>query len=188
VIVQQALAARIERAEGAFIAACSRAVGSRTGESVFQVPVAGGFATYAGTDSPFNKIAGTGFDGLPTDDQLAHVEKQYDTYGSPASFEISTLADPAIFELLTDRGYLLVGFEDVLVSHLTVTTEPVDGIEVIRADDQLDVWMDVRCRVGPARRHRRGASARQLPPQRTGDRRAGGHRRGRESVPRRDRR
>lgn len=90
-------------------------------------PVAGGFATYAGADSPFNKIVGTGFDGLPTDDELAHLETQYDTHASPAGFEISTLADPAIFELLTARGYLLVGFEDVLVpasTRVPVRTSP----------------------------------------------------------------
>lgn len=143
-IVDQALAARIEREEAAFIAACCRAVGSRTGGPAFELPVAGGFATYAGADSPFNKVVGTGFDGLPTDDELALVEQQYDAYGSAAAFEISTLADPAIFELLTARGYLLVGFEDVLVAHLTArATEPVDGIEVMRAEDRLDVWMHV---------------------------------------------
>lgn len=142
-IVDQALAARVERAEGAFIAACSRAVGERTGEPSFQLALTGGVASYAGPDSPFNKVAGTGFDGLPGEAELAAVEQRYDEVGAPVSFEISTLADPEIFALLTARGYLLVSFEDVLVAALGEVTAPAADIEVRRAEDDLGTWLDV---------------------------------------------
>lgn len=143
-IVDQALAARIERAEGAFIAACSRAIESRHGVAAFQEPVAGGIASYAGPESPFNKVAGTGFDGLPSTTELSSIEERYDTVGAAVSFEISTLGDPEIFELLTARGYLLVSFEDVLVCELgDRRPRPAAGIEVRRAEDELETWMAI---------------------------------------------
>ncbi|MFL6060825.1 MAG: GNAT family N-acetyltransferase [Marmoricola sp.] len=142
-IVDQVLAARIERAEGAFIAACSRAACARTGVASFQVPLAGGIASYAGPGSPFDKVAGVGFDGLPEEDALAAIEQRYDEVGAAVSFEISTLADPAVFELLTARGFLLVGFEDVLVATLGDEPGPHADIEVRRAEDELATWTEV---------------------------------------------
>ncbi len=143
-IVDQDLAAQIERAEGEFIAACTRAVGRRSGEDVFALPVAGGVATYAGPDSPFDKVAGCGFDGLPSEGELDRIEAAYADRKAPVSFEISTLADPAVFEMLTGRAYRLVSFEDVLVCAVDrVDEEPVPGIDVRRAEDDLTGWLDV---------------------------------------------
>ncbi len=141
-IVDQDLAARIERAEADFIVACSAAVGTRTGAAAFQQPVAGGFATYAGADSPFTKVVGTGFAAPPSDDELDLVEERYAGTGAPVGFEIASLADPGIHELLTRRGYLLVGFEDVLVCDLAGRgSSRSNGIDVAVTTD-MAVWFD----------------------------------------------
>jgi len=141
--VSTELAARVERVEAAFMRACSQAAAERYRVASFQVPVAGGVATYAGPDSPFNKVAGAGFDALPTDDELSEVERRYAVHGAAVNFEVSTLAEPALGELLSRRGYQLVSFENVLLRQLLdPLPEVAAGITVRRVED-LDGWLAV---------------------------------------------
>jgi GNAT superfamily N-acetyltransferase len=57
-----ALAERVERAEAQLIAAGSEAAHRRTTDTAgFVLPIAGGVASFAEEDSPFNKVAGLGF-------------------------------------------------------------------------------------------------------------------------------
>jgi GNAT superfamily N-acetyltransferase len=147
--VDEKTAARIERAEAELIAACSRATASRVGVDAFQVPLRFGYATYAGPESPYNKVAGVGFDGVPDHDELAEVEHRYAERGAPVSFEVSALADPLLVDRLGERGYRLVSFENVLV--LDLDHEPPAaprGVTVLRepaADDSgwFATWLDV---------------------------------------------
>jgi ribosomal protein S18 acetylase RimI-like enzyme len=145
VFVDEHLAARVERAEAELMAASSRAIGERHGLPDFQIPLCGGFATYAGPDSPFNKVAGLGFQGVPTDEELSEVEQRFADHDAPVSVELSTLADPALAAFLTERGYQLVGFENVLLRRLDSPTSdelPAD-IDVRRAEDRIEAWLDV---------------------------------------------
>jgi ribosomal protein S18 acetylase RimI-like enzyme len=129
------LAARIERAEAELIAGAARA---RDG---FVTPIAGGFACFAEPGSPYNKVAGLGFDGLPG---LGAVEREFAERGAPVQVEVAHLADPAVGALLLDRGYRLEGFENVLGRGLQELPERVPGIEVRRSgDDELEAWLDV---------------------------------------------
>jgi GNAT superfamily N-acetyltransferase len=128
---------------------CSLAAGARFGVAHFQVPLRGGFATYAGPESPYNKVAGVGFDGVPDDAELHDLEQLYAEHGAPVSFEVSTLADPGVVQKLTGRGYRLTSFEDVLVRGLDdeQATTP-DDIEILRDDGTGDpgwtrTWLDV---------------------------------------------
>ena len=59
------LGARIERAEADLIARCNEAARRRAGAGGFVTPLAGGVASYAGKGSPYNKVAGLGFGGVP---------------------------------------------------------------------------------------------------------------------------
>jgi ribosomal protein S18 acetylase RimI-like enzyme len=127
------LAARIERAEAELIAGAAR--------RGFVLPLAGGFACFAEPGSPYNKVAGLGFDGLP---DLEVVERAFAQRGAPVQVEVAHLADPALGALLIDRGYRLEGYENVLGRGLQTVPERVPGIDVRRSgDEELDAWLDV---------------------------------------------
>ena len=145
-----ALAARIEHAEVELIAAWNDATRRRrvrdheaTG---FAIPVGGGVASYAEPDSPINKVAGLGFAGRLEPADVDRIEREYATRGAPVQAEVASLADRALVELLAERGYRLVSFENVLGRALGRAVEPVTppGVEVRRCgDDEFDDWLRV---------------------------------------------
>src|SRR5215475_13006462 len=114
-----ALAGRIEREEAQLITLSNEAARRRTGTAGFVIPVAGGVASFAGEGSPYNKLAGLGFGGVPDPAALDEIERSFAACGSPVQIELAHLADPAIGELLTGRGYRLESFENVLGRALT---------------------------------------------------------------------
>jgi GNAT superfamily N-acetyltransferase len=139
------LARRIERAETKFITASALAARRRTG-SGFLTPLAGGVAGYAEPGSPWNKVAGLGFSGVPADDDLAGVERAFAACGAEVSVELSNLADPAVGEMLTRRGYLLASYENVLGLPLGGAPERVapPGVEVRpSSDEEFSTWLEV---------------------------------------------
>ncbi|MEV6610232.1 GNAT family N-acetyltransferase [Kutzneria sp. NPDC051319] len=144
------LAERIERVDARFMALATEAARARRGDEVsFVREVAGGAATFAEPDSPFNKVAGLGFGGVPTADEMAEVEKAFHDRGAPVQVELPTLADPAVGEFLTGRGYRLAGFENVLGLALDDLDlpEPPAGVEVQpcpegETDTALDILID----------------------------------------------
>src|SRR5262245_11665457 len=141
------LAERIERAEAQLIAGASHAGRARRADDVgFVIPIAGGVASFADADSPFNKVAGLGFGGVPEPGALDEVERAFAAYGAPVQVELANLADPAIGELLTERGYRLISYENVLGRGLTADTERVapPGIEVRHCgEEELQAYLDV---------------------------------------------
>lgn len=146
-----ALAARIERLEARLIAddsaaAHRRAAASSGDSSGFLLPIAGGVASFAEPDSPFNKVAGLGFDGVPSAAALAEVEDAFAARGAPVQIELAHLGDPTLGALLTERGYRLVSFENVLGISLADRPERLTppGIEVrLSGDEEFDAWIDV---------------------------------------------
>ncbi|MFI5908505.1 GNAT family N-acetyltransferase [Dactylosporangium sp. NPDC051541] len=140
------LARRIEGAETGFIAAANQAAQRRTGGGGFLRPVAGGVASFAEPDSPWNKVAGLGFAGVPGDDELAAIERAFAERDAPVSVELSNLADPAVGALLTGRGYRLASYENVLGLAVSTDVELVapPGVQVRPSgDDEFDVWLEV---------------------------------------------
>ena len=142
-----ALAGRIERAEAQLIAKASEAARRRGAAATgFVIPIAGGVASFAEEGSPFNKVAGLGFGGVPDAATLDEIERAFAACGSPVQVELANLADPEIGALLTGRGYRLVSFENVLGRALTGDLERVmpPGIAVRPSgDDELETWLDV---------------------------------------------
>jgi GNAT superfamily N-acetyltransferase len=140
------LAHRIERAETKFITASTEAAQRRTGGSGFLIPLAGGVASYAEPDSPWNKVAGLGFAGVPAEDELAEAERAFAARGAEVSVELSNLADPAVGETLTRRGYHLASYENVLGLSLGGAAELLapPGVEVRPSGhDEFDTWLEV---------------------------------------------
>ena len=142
-----ALAARIERAETQLITRASQAAHRRRPEAGgFQIPIAGGVASFAEPDSPYNKVAGLGFAGIPDAYALNEIEHAFAAVGAPVQIELAHLGDPDLAPALTDRGYRLESFENVLGLTLDGDREPATppGIEVRRStDDELEAWLEV---------------------------------------------
>jgi GNAT superfamily N-acetyltransferase len=141
-----ALAGRIERVEAQLMAEAGEAARRRrTDAAGFVIPIAGGVASFAEQGSPFNKVAGLGFGGVPSAAAFEEVERAFAACGAPVQIELASVADPAIGELLTGRGYRLVSFENVLglavVGEHERGTPP--GIEVRPSgDDELETWLE----------------------------------------------
>jgi len=142
-----ALAERIERVEAQLVAKGSEAAHHRAVDSAgFVISVAGGVASFAEEGSPLNKVAGLGFGGVPTAAVLEEIERAFTARGAPVQVELAHLVDPAIGALLTDRGYRLTSFENVLGLALTGEPERVTppGVEVRPSgEDELEPWLDV---------------------------------------------
>lgn len=140
-------ARRIELAEARLIEATALAAHRRLGNGRgFVIPIAGGLASFADDDSPFNKVVGLGFGGVPTDDELDEIEHAYAAVGTPVQVELPHLADPEIGLALSRRGYELEAFENVLgiaIENTYDVTMP-DGIEIRPSgDEELDIWLNV---------------------------------------------
>jgi ribosomal protein S18 acetylase RimI-like enzyme len=141
-----ALAGRIERAEAQLIAQASEAARRRRADTAgFVTPIAGGVASFAEAGSPFNKVAGLGFGGVPSAAALGEIERAFTACGAPVQIELAHLADPAIGAHLTERGYRLVSFENVLGRAPAGEPERITppGIEVRPSgDDEFEAWLD----------------------------------------------
>ncbi|HXW05240.1 MAG TPA: GNAT family N-acetyltransferase [Vicinamibacterales bacterium] len=141
------LARRIERAERTLIEEGAAAAARRRGPGRVHVfPLAGGTAVFTELGSPFNKVAGLGFEGLPDSGAMDEVERTFAALGAPVQVELASLGDPGVAKFLTGRGYALVGFENVLGLSLPAA-RPRDGassfITIERAGGEMTkVWRD----------------------------------------------
>jgi GNAT superfamily N-acetyltransferase len=134
------LARRIEHAEARFVAACSDATQARRGDTAgFTRPLADGIASFAEAGSPFTKVAGLGFAGLPDVAELDEIEAAFAERDAPVQVELSQLADPSIGAFLTDRGYRLESYENVLGRRIGDGDFP-EGVRACR-DDELEEWL-----------------------------------------------
>jgi GNAT superfamily N-acetyltransferase len=141
------MARRIERAEAQLMAKASEAAHRRRAdEAGFVIPIAGGVASFAEAGSPYNKVAGLGFGGVPSPATLEEIERAYAPLGAPVQVELAHLADPAIGALLTGRGYRLILFDNVLGLVLLGEPERVTppGVEVRPSgEEEFESWLDI---------------------------------------------
>jgi ribosomal protein S18 acetylase RimI-like enzyme len=143
------LARRIEAAESALIAGMGRSAAGRLGEDhVIVTPLGGGCAVMAGPGSPFSKVAGLGFEPLD-ESALERLEREFARFATPVRVELSSLADPGIGKLLSARGYVLSGFENVLglplpSAHVATPSADADTLTIEETNaDNSDQWIDV---------------------------------------------
>ncbi len=144
----QELAARIERADGALIAACvDTARRLHPDDDVFATPIAGGVAAFTGPHSPLNKVAGLGFAGPIDENKLTAIERAFAERDCPVQAEVSSLADPTVGAMLTKRGYVLQGVENVLGLRLPFANETPSRLLDIQVspcpDEDYANWLDV---------------------------------------------
>ncbi|MEZ3181204.1 GNAT family N-acetyltransferase [Streptomyces pimonensis] len=141
------LAKRIERAEVQLITNGSVAAHRRNGEGTgFLKPVMEGVASFAEKASPLNKVAGLGFGGVPDDVLLDEIEQAYADRGAPVQVELAHLADPDVGAVLTERGYQLTSYENVLGFPLSGKHGRLvpEGIGIRPSgEEELERWIEV---------------------------------------------
>jgi ribosomal protein S18 acetylase RimI-like enzyme len=148
-IASPSLARRIERAESALITAWGQRAAARLGESqVIVAPIGGGAAVMPGPGSALSKVSGLGFEPLSASD-LETIERRFAAFETPVRVELSSLGDPGVGKLLSERGYVLSGFENVLglpihASHSrpAAARNTTITIEEVAATD-AGIWADV---------------------------------------------
>lgn len=136
--VTSAMARRIEQAE----AEVARAViaAARHAPDAFWRPFEGGAASYLRPDSPMNKVIGVGLDAPIDPAALSGLEAELRARGDVVRVELATVAAPASSVLLSDRGYRLLGFEDVWLRPLAAPDlVRASGVDVQRVG-ALDSW------------------------------------------------
>ena len=114
--------------------------------SPFVLPISGGHAVFVSPSSPINKVIGLGFDCELDLDALEQIERAWSDRGEPVRVEMSVLTDPAVGSSLSDRGYKLHGFENVLGLPLdrVMPAPPAGEVTVeIAADADYATWIDI---------------------------------------------
>ncbi|HTV18147.1 MAG TPA: GNAT family N-acetyltransferase [Polyangiaceae bacterium] len=143
-----ALTRRIEAAEAALTLNVGRHIAQRHSDTVARA-IGGGVAVHTGQSSPMDKVIGLGFEafeGSALSDFVAFEESVL-ARGGFVQVELATRADPSVARALAQRGYSLVGFEDVLGIDLASAARAdarTSATEVAPATaDEVDTWIDV---------------------------------------------
>jgi ribosomal protein S18 acetylase RimI-like enzyme len=111
--VSGSTARRIEAAEASLTYDVGSGVSRRHPErNIIVQHLGGGAAVFAG-GTPFDKVIGLGFEPLDLD-AFDAFERAVHERGGTVQVEPSTMADPGVAKALTQRGYALIGFENVL--------------------------------------------------------------------------
>src|SRR5579864_1926332 len=119
-----ALAQRLEECDAWGNARCVSTLGALYPDVGAQViPVAGGYAMYAGPDSPLTQAIGLGMNGPVTADDLERLEEFYRERGTATHIEVSALADQSLHALLAERGYRVEERSNVLARPLRASPE-----------------------------------------------------------------
>ena len=130
-MASRTMASRIERAECGTILDFAGMTEARGADVVIH-RIGGGAAVFAGPGQPFNKVAGLGFADLDAA-SLDEMERVFDARDAELRVELATIADPHVGRLLTQRGYELAGYENVL--GLALDAAVVDGLTTALEDD-----------------------------------------------------
>lgn len=130
-----ALARRLETAEARNGMECTQAGGTAV------QTVAGGFAAFAGANSPLTRAVGLGLNGPVTAAEVDRMEAFYRERGAAVTIDLCPLADASLLELLARRGYRLTEFNTVLVRPLTPGRRFPDDPKIWKAPPvDADLW------------------------------------------------
>lgn len=109
------------------------------------IDVAGGVAAYVGEGSPINEAFGLGFAGEVTDEDVSLLERFYSWRQARGKVAVCPFADPSLWRLLGEQGWVPDTFENVLIMPLGPHTELAEPAVEIRAcgAGEHDLWARV---------------------------------------------
>ncbi len=139
------LAQRLEGADAAGAVECVQILARHHPEIGAAVqPIAGGYAVYAGPDSPITQAIALGMQGPVTSADLDQLEHFFESRNAPLQIELCPLADQSLVELLAAGPYRVVEFSNVLAHTISkqesfsLTNAAVQLREVANAE--VDLW------------------------------------------------
>ncbi|MFL6215732.1 MAG: GNAT family N-acetyltransferase [Blastocatellia bacterium] len=111
---------------------------------------AGGWAIFAGVDSPVTQAFALGLDGTVAEDEVARMEEFFRQRGAATTVELCPYADPSIVEVFRKRGYSLIEFSNVLTRRLTHEDAAMVGDGEVRVrhpeSHEARVWAETVAR------------------------------------------
>ncbi|HJQ27618.1 MAG TPA: GNAT family N-acetyltransferase [Blastocatellia bacterium] len=93
---------------------------------------AGGWATFAGVDSPLTQAFALGLSAPVEEAEIERMEDFFHSRGAAAYVELCPYADPSIIEIFQRRGYTLIEFSNVLVRRLAPEDTQLAADESVR--------------------------------------------------------
>jgi len=139
-----ALARRLEMAHawrGVKYARAQLVLRPETGSTV--EAVAGGFAIYAGDESPLNRAVGLGLHGPVTCADMEGVEQFYRSRQAAPRLDLCPLSDLSLLDLLNQNGYRLESFFNVLARPVSDgDMSPSIEVRITQAmPEQAELWI-----------------------------------------------
>lgn len=131
-----ALAQRLEGCDARGNARCAEAYAVLYPHvGALALPVAGGYAMFAGAQSPLTQAIGLGMSGPVAAAELDQVEAFYRERDAAVRVELCPLADPSLPALFAERGYRVEEYSNVLARALS----PDDLAAPARSEVQVRV-------------------------------------------------
>jgi hypothetical protein len=125
VLITDELAQRLELAEAVDAAECAEAACVLDPERCAAVTsVAGGFLTFCGPASPLTHAIGVGMTGPVTIEEIEEIEEFFTSRDAPVSIDVTPHTDPSLRDMLSERGYRISEFSNVLVREVRSDEEP----------------------------------------------------------------
>jgi GNAT superfamily N-acetyltransferase len=129
-LITHSLARRLETAEAIDAAGCAEAqcTVDPACDAVVK-PIAGGVAVYCGAESPLTHSLGLGMHGPVAAAELDELEAFFRDRGALVTVDLCPHCDPTFRDLLSERGYRVLEFINVMVRTLSAD-DPIGVLEI----------------------------------------------------------
>jgi GNAT superfamily N-acetyltransferase len=140
------LARRMEMAEARACRGCAESFHQMHPDFPIAVEeIGGGYAVFAGVDSPVTQAIGVGLSGEVSDAELDHLQDFFFSRGAAAAVELCPLVDMSLYERFAKRRFHLLEVSDVLFRKLPMPdgradATPADVTVRRAAPDEAKLW------------------------------------------------
>jgi GNAT superfamily N-acetyltransferase len=125
ILITDELAQRLELGEAADAADCAEAACAIDADRCAAVKsVAGGVLTFCGPASPLTHAIGLGMLGPVTVEELEEIEEFFTSRDAPVTIDVTPHTSPTLREMLSERGYTISDFSNVLVRPIRTGEAP----------------------------------------------------------------